>query len=271
VFGSRWQLARLRFHWNHFARRDPLWAILTDPIKKGGRWSPDEFFRSGQDEVARLVEQLEQNDVRLPAGRALDFGCGIGRVTAALADRFDEVVGVDVAPAMLDLARDMNAGRRRCRFVLNDRPDLSLFADGTFDFVYSKLVLQHMRPKLAAGYIGEMLRVLRPDGLLVFQLPTPIEYPVLGGRLKRSVPRPVVAVYRRIKKLVLYGLEFPKMEVHGIPAREVTRLVERSSGVVIRRLPDQSHGLDSPGFLYVAAKSTGSHRFVRGPGQAASC
>jgi SAM-dependent methyltransferase len=251
VFGSRLQLARLRLHWNRFARRDPLWAILTDPAKKGGRWSVDEFFRSGQDEVARLIERLAATDLTLPGGRALDFGCGIGRVTSALADHFDEVVGVDVAPAMLDLARDLNAGRSRCRFMRNDRPDLTLFADAAFDFVYSNLVLQHMRPGLAARYIAEMLRVLKPGGLLVFQMPAPIEHPVIGGRLKRSIPRPVVAVYRRLKKLVLYGVEFPKMEVHGMQPEEVARLVERASGIVIRRLPDQSHGLESPGCLFV--------------------
>jgi ubiquinone/menaquinone biosynthesis C-methylase UbiE len=249
------RLARLRLHWNWFARRDPLWAILTEPDRKGGRWSLAEFFQTGEDDVARLIDQLQLLGLSLPTGRALDFGCGIGRVTSALANHFDEAVGVDIAPTMLDFARQTNAGRTRCRFVLNNRPNLRQFPDEAFDFAYSKLVLQHMPPKLAKGYLRELLRVLRRGGLLVFQMPTPIEHPVVGGRLKRSMPTPAVALYRRIKKLALHGIEFPKMEVHGIPNHEVIRLVEESSGMLIEALPDQSHGDASRGYLYIVAKT----------------
>jgi SAM-dependent methyltransferase len=51
-------------------------------------------------------------------------------------------------------------------------PDLSLFAEATFDFVYTTLVLQHMPPSLSTLYIRELVRVLAPGGLLVFQLPS---------------------------------------------------------------------------------------------------
>lgn len=251
---SALRLARLRFHWNRFARRDPLWAILTDPHKKHGGWALDEFFQTGEDEVARLTDQLKGIGVGLPTGRALDFGCGIGRVTSALAKRFDQVVGVDVAPTMIDLARRQNADGTGCTFVLNNSPDLRQFSDQSFDFVYSKLVLQHMHPQLAKGYLRELLRVLSPTGLFVFQLPTPTEHPVVGGRLKRSVPMPLVAIYRRIKKLLLFGVEFPKMEVHGMRKDEVAQVVEEESGSIIDVLPDQSHGDESRGFLYVVRK-----------------
>ena len=56
-----------------------------------------------------MFRQLEDLGVTVSRGRALDFGCGAGRLTRALAARFESVVGVDVADAMLDKARALNA------------------------------------------------------------------------------------------------------------------------------------------------------------------
>jgi ubiquinone/menaquinone biosynthesis C-methylase UbiE len=71
---------------------------------------------------------------------------------------------------MVKLARELNDDRQNCRFVVNAAPDLKQFDSGSFDFVYSSLVLQHMpSQEMVEAYVGEFLRVLRPGGLAVFQ------------------------------------------------------------------------------------------------------
>ena len=85
------------------------------------------------------------------AGRCLDFGCGVGRLTLALAAHFREVVGVDIAPSMLERAEKYKGPASNVSYVLNGREDLSQFPDGSFDFVHASIVLQHMSPRLALG------------------------------------------------------------------------------------------------------------------------
>jgi ubiquinone/menaquinone biosynthesis C-methylase UbiE len=99
--------------------------------------------------------------------RALDFGCGAGRLTQALATRFDRVDGVDVATSMVDLARRHNTHPDRVAFHLNERPDLRALEDGSYDFILSIVVFQHMSNDLKAGYLREFVRVLAPGGVAV--------------------------------------------------------------------------------------------------------
>ena len=171
-----------------------MWAILTDPQKTGGRWDAAEFFATGAHEVGVFMRQAEAWGVPLSRRSALDFGCGIGRLTQALAGHFDHVYGVDISSKMIELARQHNRHGQRCEYLWNPAGDLSRFADGSIDMIYSWITLQHMRPRYARRYIQEFLRVLAPGGLLVFQYPSqPIG---LGVRLARwqallSRPRPM--------------------------------------------------------------------------------
>lgn len=169
------EFGELRRNWNDFGRTDPLWAILTVPGTRHGGWDPDEFFRAGRTEIERVMQRVstETND-RLPArhDRALDFGCGAGRLTQALAAHFDNVVGVDIAPSMIELARDYDRSSRKCSFVLLQGQDLSELEDASFDFVYTAHVLQHMHPRYARRYVAEFVRVLRPDGCAFIEIPT---------------------------------------------------------------------------------------------------
>jgi len=165
------ELAVLKRHWERLGRRDPFWAALTHRDKAGGRWDAESFFRSGDAELAAALERAERLGVAVSRRRALDFGCGAGRITQAMAREFERSDGVDISASMLAVAARHNRFPDRCVYHLNAAPDLSLFADATFTFVYSTLVLQHMEPRFSTGYIGELVRVLAPGGLLVFQLP----------------------------------------------------------------------------------------------------
>jgi SAM-dependent methyltransferase len=164
-------LSELQRTWNFLGRADPLWAILADPRYEGNRWNVEEFFRLGQAEIDDLFERIGALGVPVIQGRALDFGCGVGRVTQPLCRYFDAVVGVDIAPAMIELAGRFNRFPQRCTYVLNTQDALAAFETASFDFVYSRLVFQHMRPELTERYLAEFFRVLRAGGLAAFQIP----------------------------------------------------------------------------------------------------
>jgi SAM-dependent methyltransferase len=160
-----------RQFWDSHAQSDPLWAILSDPARKGRRWDVERFFQSGVDEIFLILHQLRSRGVNVQRRRALDFGCGVGRLSQALAAHFAHIDGVDLSSAMIELARSVNGSGERVVYHANDRPDVHLFADGTFDFVVSSIVLQHIEPSIALGYLAELCRVLAPAGALVFQVP----------------------------------------------------------------------------------------------------
>src|SRR5438132_3030227 len=116
-------LRKLQRQWDRLGTFDPLGAILTE----GRQWQPDEFFQTGRAEVEELMGHLRSLGLELPAGRALDFGCGVGRVTQALAEHFGSVHGVDIAPSMIRLADQYKEPGSRVIYHLSAAPDLRLF------------------------------------------------------------------------------------------------------------------------------------------------
>lgn len=242
------RLSQQQRDWEDLARLDPLWAILSEPDQKGGRWDLKEFFERGRRDVASVLEVA--NDLGAPAARerALDFGCGVGRLTRALAADFDRCDGVDISAQMVALARELNADRDNCRFHVNVAPDLSLFESRTFDLVVSFLVLQHMRSRKAAlSYVCEFVRVTRPGGLVVFQLPTSVPtLPRLQPRVRlytllRSVGASAAFLFRRA------GLS--PIRMLAVPEARVRAAVEESGAAVARADPD-SVAPGAPGLRY---------------------
>jgi len=177
----------LQHNWNEFGKRDPLWAILTTPPAERFRWDVGEFFQTGRTQIAQVMDEVGQLMPTLSRERCLDFGCGVGRLTQALCAYFQECHGVDVAPSMIALANKHNRYRNTCTYHLNESDDLRRFDDNSFNFIYSFIVLQHMRPEYSTSYIKEFLRVLKPGGLVIFQLTSePIAVPVENYRLPDS-------------------------------------------------------------------------------------
>ena len=166
------RLAEDQTFWDDFAKYDPLWAILSDPTKAGRQWDLPRFLETGRREISLLFYQLRALGLSVERRAALDFGCGVGRLSQPLASHFERVVGVDVSAEMIRLANAINQHPDRVRYVCNVRDDLEIFPAGEFSFIYSNVVLQHIVPDRALLYLGEMLRVLAPGGLLVFQLPS---------------------------------------------------------------------------------------------------
>jgi SAM-dependent methyltransferase len=182
-------LEQLRDSWNELAAKDAFQAVLTRSGAARQQWDPDAFFRTGLDEVEFMLHRVAALGVTPGRARALDFGCGLGRVTQALCRHFQRVDGVDIAAAMIERARSFNRFADRCTYHLNEAGDLRLFADSTFDFVYSNITLQHIEPEYSRRYIEEFFRVLRPGGVAVFQVPAgPV--PNVRPRTRSSRPLP---------------------------------------------------------------------------------
>jgi SAM-dependent methyltransferase len=243
VAGESVDLDTLKGAWDAAGKDDPFWSVLSVRSKDHNRWDPREFLQTGVVEIDQVMADIARIGLKQSRRRALDFGCGPGRLTQALAARFEQVDGVDISPSMIALAQRLNQYGDRCHYHVNDRDDLRRFADRTFDFVYSAITLQHVEPVYARNYLKEFARVLEPGGLLVFQLPGR-----KTGRLrqvKRFVPTPLLGAYRRLRYR-----GHPAANMHGMPRDEVVAFCEANGVKVLEVQPNQEAGQGWESFRY---------------------
>ena len=241
-------LGRQERDWDDLALVDPLWAILSETQPGDRGWQLDRFFERGEADVESVLGVARELGWQGGISSALDFGCGVGRLTRALAGHFKSCTGVDISERMLEHARRLNADCANCRFVVNRSSDLALFADDAFDFVLSFVVLQHVASAQAALlYISEFVRVACPGGLVVFQLPS-----TLSARNRLQLRRRAYGLLRAVRvppDVLQRRLRLNPMRMIGISDLDVRRAVEARGGVVARAAPDQlAPGI--PGFRY---------------------
>ncbi len=244
-------LGALKRNWDALGTEDPLFAILTQPGKANGGWNVDEFFATGVGQMETFLSMAHAAIPALGKGEAMDFGCGVGRLTQPLSGYFDHAYGVDISPSMIDLANKYNRHGDRCRYVLNDNHDLRVFPDNKFDFICSFITLQHMEPRYMREYIPEFIRVLAPGGLLMFQLTDDLLL------LKSPVHKLVHRIHHFLQYRVYWRIAHPKrayFEMHGLPKDEVIQLIHTAGGSILSVDPDRSAGDAWTSFRYCATK-----------------
>src|SRR5437867_56261 len=89
------------WHWNELGRQNPFGAVIAPSGEQSPEREIDDFFASGRADITRLMCELARLAPQLRRGSALDFGCGVGRLSRALAEHFDTVMGIDIAPSMI--------------------------------------------------------------------------------------------------------------------------------------------------------------------------
>jgi SAM-dependent methyltransferase len=154
-------------YWDERARENALYFVdneigYDDP-------DTDEFWLRGEQVVARM---LDMAGVTIGVGETvLDIGCGVGRLTRALAGRAARVYGLDVSREMLELAKEHNPALDNVEWVHGDGAGLAAIADSSVDGCFSHVVFQHIPdPEITLDYVREMGRVLRPGGWALFQV-----------------------------------------------------------------------------------------------------
>jgi SAM-dependent methyltransferase len=218
---------QVRADWTRLGAEDPLWAVHVAPDKRGGRWEVEEFLALDRQDVDRARGILTGLGLPTTWDRVLDFGCGAGRLSQALAEHADEVVGLDVSPPMLETARALDRSDGRCSFVLGEDPDLRAFPDGSFDLVYTERVLQHLPRPVLENYLAEFVRVLRPGGVAYLHCTTrPMWTP--RGMAWRFAPGPLVRWAQRR----LLGYPAP-MRMTGMTEERVAAVVGAAGAEVL--------------------------------------
>jgi SAM-dependent methyltransferase len=226
----------MRAFWDARARENAAWYVDTslafdDP-------DMERFFETGRQIVADALDEAPV----LPDGRALavEVGSGLGRVCAALAARFDHVIGLDISPEMVMRAREF-VGAPTISFLVGDGISLAGVGDEVADLVLTFTVFQHI-PSVAVidGYLHEAARVLRPGGVLVMQ------WNNTSGAWRWRIRRGWLALLQRTRiRPEQYLRHAPQFLGSRVPLRRIRRALAHA-GLELR-------GIRNGGTLYAWA------------------
>jgi 2-polyprenyl-3-methyl-5-hydroxy-6-metoxy-1,4-benzoquinol methylase len=182
-------------------------ARLRVPGAGGGaNWASEEWF------CQTLLPRLK-GDMR-----ALDLGCGAGRIARHVATEVRSLTCVDVSGVLLSEARANLDHLANVEFVRNRRYALTQLADVSFDLAFSQGVFSYLDMVAALALLDEIHRVIRPGGMSVVNFATidrngGADYALKAtrvaarrGRISGSTSKPyVVAQVQALHELV--GLE----------------------------------------------------------------
>lgn len=159
-----------RSRWDRLAR-DPYYAVINAEANRNSRFTEDArraLVDSGEQDVARTIDEIRRwlAPDFLP-NEAVDFGCGVGRLTMPLARLSRHVVGIDISEAMLAEAwrNCVEAGIDNATFVTSDEYFSRGQAGEQVDFVHAFIVFQHIPPRAGMWLANELIGRLRPGGI----------------------------------------------------------------------------------------------------------
>jgi ubiquinone/menaquinone biosynthesis C-methylase UbiE len=154
---------KMRREWNERAQKSFMQYTSGTQTE-----NESDYLESARRDAATILKYLGDADTR--TWKALDVGCGPGRIIQVLAPRFGEVHGVDVSDEMLRLGRERLKEHPNVQLHRLEGTHLKPFADGTFQVMWSYSVFYHMPRSLYYSYLKELSRVMAPGGRLIYQL-----------------------------------------------------------------------------------------------------
>lgn len=170
--------------WERYGAVDPYYGVLSKPDFHRSRLDEaarERFFQTGHRHIAEslaAIESLLGSDFQWRA--ALDFGCGVGRLTLPLAERCEHVYGLDVSPSMLREA-ERNARRMGLTNIEWSSAERLDELSGDYDLVHSYLVFQHIPARGGERIFAKLVRGLRPGGVGSIQVALRPTRPAAGA------------------------------------------------------------------------------------------
>ena len=224
----------MRSFWDAKARENPMFYIHSVLDYE----HPDEesFWSSGAD---NLDKTLDAFGVSIgPGDKVLEIGCGIGRMTRAIAARAHQVTGLDVSAEMIERARTALSDLANVNLLVGNGSDLADVGDASMDVVYSFIVFQHIPdPAITCGYVREIGRVLRPGGWTVFQVS---ERPEIHSAAMWHSERTLAARVRRAVGRRPRGLLDPHWLGSAVERSDLLRAIGDGGLVLDRTVGDGS-------------------------------
>lgn len=215
--------------WTKLGAEEPHWSVLSTADFKPDKIEEnrDRFEASGKFEVENTIRSLARCGLKIdPEGVAIDYGCGVGRISRWLAPQAKMVYAVDISPNHLKLCKDYveREGVANVRGL-----QISSIADieniPRFDFLFSKIVLQHNPPPVIAKILGILCRRLRPNGIGIVQIPTYwVHYKFQASEYLSNIEKD------------------KKMEMHVLPQPVVFDILDRNNCVVREVIRDHMVG-----------------------------
>ncbi|UCC22857.1 MAG: methyltransferase domain-containing protein [Planctomycetota bacterium] len=163
------KVEEMRREWNYLSSKSRLGFISH--LQDGEVWDDLEFHLTGIRFVERMMERFEEYG-RVEPSRAsiLEVGCGVGRMAKPLACRFRHVFGVDISANMVEVSREYCSSLPNVVFSVNDGFSLGEFSDSSFEYCVTAGVFQHITDlNVIMNYIREAIRILKPEGIFLFQ------------------------------------------------------------------------------------------------------
>lgn len=161
---------KMRRDWDRRARTDAMHFVNT--ARSG--WDEKDFFATGEENVRdHILNDMDavcqgRDPTRM---RVLEIGCGVGRMTRALAATFGEVHAVDVSDEMVRRAKQFLRNTPNAHVYHNSGKDLRVLGDLDFDFAYSFIVFQHIPSRTVINnYIAAVSQCLRRGSIFKFQV-----------------------------------------------------------------------------------------------------
>ncbi len=256
---------KMKRDWDRRAEADPYyWVAATQEADL------DSYHASAEKDCAHFMAGLKTALGEQSGGALLDLGCGIGRMTAPLAEHFDRTVGVDVSPVMIEQAQALHKEISNLEFIVNSGADLSALQDESFRVVCSYSVLPHLPPDVVQAYFSELGRILETGGVIRYQFWVgpkhhPEDHDTLGIHVYEEEEVAILHQLAGLEEVSREEIDYfdPILKLHPVwinarkvnaPSQSIEQLEQSLNREVTSELSDEERRLEYDLMLHLALR-----------------